>query len=279
MLEYTKTVFNQTIDDLKRISLVASFVTQGIYIAYLIYAISVNVGMLYVNIPLLVVSLAYLVFTIVMERKTRKSSDSKIKTKAKEAYRIAKYVILLPTLVASVITLATLESDHVTFSLLFTVMMILGYVLSIFMLVITKVVESRFALFMVAIKADFEPVMNAYNTFRKFKGERISESTLGKAEQKMRSDLDARVDKIKAESQDATEKMSKEELKEVRREIIGSIASNMAEKAKQKFRSLASKLPSFNSSDNMSEESLKLEIWDDDDENYEWDDDDENYDE
>lgn len=268
MLEYTKTVFNQTIDDLKRISLVASFVTQGIYIAYLIYAISVNVGMLYVNIPLLVVSLAYLVFTIVMERKTRKSSDSKIKTKAKEAYRIAKYVILLPTLVASVITLATLESDHVTFSLLFTVMMILGYVLSIFMLVITKVVESRFALFMVAIKADFEPVMNAYNTFRKFKGERISESTLGKAEQKMRSDLDARVDKIKAESQNATEKMSKEELKEVRREIIGSIASNVAEKAKQKFRSFASKLPSFNSSDNMSEESLELEIWDDDDENY-----------
>ena len=268
MLEYTKTVFNQTIDDLKRISLVASFVTQGIYIAYLIYAISVNVGMLYVNIPLLVVSLAYLVFTIVMERKTRKSSDSKIKTKAKEAYRIAKYVILLPTLVASVITLATLESDHVTFSLLFTVMMILGYVLSIFMLVITKVVESRFALFMVAIKADFEPVMNAYNTFRKFKGERISEVAPGKAEQKMRSDLDARVDKIKLESQGATEKMSKEELKEVRREIIGSIASNVAEKAKQKFRSLTSKLPSFNSSDNMSEESLELEIWDDDDENY-----------
>jgi hypothetical protein len=246
MLEYTKAVFNQTIDDLKRISLVASFATQGVYIAYLVYAISVNVGRLYINIPLLVISLAYLVFTIVMERKTERRSNSKIRTKAKEAYRIAKYVILLPALISSVITLATLKSDHVTFSLLFTVMMILGYVLSILMLVITKVVENRFALFMVAIKADFEPVMNAYNTFRKFKGERINESTPSKVEQKMRSDLDAKVDKIKVESPPKPEKMSKEELKDVRREIIGSIASNVAEKARQKIESFTSKLRSFN---------------------------------
>lgn len=262
MLEYTKTVFNQTIDDLKRISLVASFVTQGVYIAYLIYAISVNVGKLYVNIPLLVISLAYLVFTIVMERKTQKKSDSKIRTKAKEAYKIAKYVILLPALISSVITLATLKSDHITFSLLFTVMMILGYVLSVLILVITKVVESRFALFMVAIKADFEPVMNAYNTFRKFKGERVSESAKSKAEEKMRSDLDAKVEKIKAESPSEPEKMSKEELKEVRKEIIASIASNVAEKTKRKFTSLVSKMPSFKSSADVSSEIAPADILD-----------------
>lgn len=262
MLEYTKTVFNQTIDDLKRISLVASFVTQGVYIAYLIYAISVNVGKLYVNIPLLVISLAYLVFTIVMERKTQKKSDSKIRTKAKEAYKIAKYVILLPALISSVITLSTLKSDHITFSLLFTVMMILGYVLSVLILVITKVVESRFALFMVAIKADFEPVMNAYNTFRKFKGERVIESAKSKAEEKMRSDLDAKVEKIKAESPSEPEKMSKEELKEVRKEIIASIASNVVEKTKQKFTSLVSKMPSFKSSADASSEIAPADILD-----------------
>lgn len=242
MLEYTKTVFNQTIDDIKKISLAITVATQGIYIAYLIYALSVKVGIVYVNALLLAISLVYLIFTVVMEKRAVGKLGSKIKSKAKDVYRIARYVILLPTLITSIITLSTLNNDNVTFSLLFTLTMILCYVISVLMMIVAKMAESRFNLFMIAIKADFEPMINAYNTVRKFKGERVMESVPDKAEQKIRAELDSKVDKVKSESKKETEKMSKEELKEVRREIIGSIASDLKEKAKQKIGSFISKL-------------------------------------
>jgi hypothetical protein len=246
MLEYTKTVFNQTIDDIKKISLALSFATQGIYISYLIYALCVKIGIAYVNALLLAISLLYLVFSVAMEQKVEKRLGSKIKAKGKDAYKIARYVILLPTLITSIITVAT-ESHHVTYSLLFAVIMILGYVLSVLMMVAAKLVESRFNLFMIAIKADFEPMVNAYNTFRKFKGERVAESAPDKSEQRIRAELDSKVDKIKSEFKKETEKMSKEELIEVRKEIITSIASNIKEKAKQKLNSFASKLSTLKS--------------------------------
>lgn len=245
MLEYTKVVLNQTIDDIKKIAMVASFVTQGVYITYLIYAIAAGAGILYVNIPLLAISLAYLVFSIIMERKKKNKSLEKIKNKAKESYKIAKYIILIPALISAIITLATLDSDNITFSLLFTVLMIFTYMTSILLSVITKVVEQRLAMFEVAIKADFEPIVNAYNTIRKFKGERVEDSAPDKSEQKMRSDLDKKVDKVRESKKDGnpTAMLSKEELKNVRKEIITSIASNIADKTKQKIKSLASKLP------------------------------------
>ena len=245
MLEYTKTVLNQTIDDIKKLGTVINFSTQSIYIAYLIYAIIAPVGILYVNIPLLVVSCAYLVFSIVMESKKHKKTDDKIKTKVKDAYTAAKSIILLPALINALITLATLESDNITFSLLFTILMIFSYVMTILITVITKIVERRLAMFMVAIKADIEPVMNAYNSFRKFKGERVVEPEVDKVEQKIRSDLDVKVNKQRAEAPEkapAPEMLSKEEIKAVRKEMIQSIASNVAEKARQKFKSLKGKL-------------------------------------
>ena len=245
MLEYTKTVLNQTIDDIKKLGTVINFSTQSIYIAYLIYAIIAPVGILYVNIPLLVVSCAYLVFSIVMESKKHKKTDDKIKTKVKDAYTAAKSIILLPALINALITLATLESDNITFSLMFTILMIFSYIMTILITVITKIVERRLAMFMVAIKADIEPVMNAYNSFRKFKGERVVEPEVDKVEQKIRSDLDVKVNKQRAEAPEkapAPEMLSKEELKAVRKEMIQSLASNVTEKARQKFKSLKSKL-------------------------------------
>ena len=250
MLEYSRTVLNQTLDDVKKIGLVSNFTTQGIYIAYLIYAIAFGAGLLYVNIPLLVISLAHLVFSIVMERKKQKKTDGKLKSQAKKAYKIAKYIILLPTLIASIITLATLESDQITFSLLFTIMMILGYVTSIIISVLIKILDHRFNMFMVAIKADMEPVINAYNTFKKFKGERVAEPSPDKTEQKIRADLDSKVQKMREENPPAektVEMMDKEELKAVRKEIITSIASNVAEKTRQKFKSFATNLKTFTS--------------------------------
>lgn len=229
MFKYTIAVAKQTIDDLQKIAMVANFLTQGIYIAYLIYAICAPTGILYVNIPLLVISAAYLIFSIVMESKKQQKEDRKAKKRAKEVYKIAKYIILVPTLISSIITLISLKGENITFTLLFTVLMIFTYIISILLTVIAKIVENRMNMFMVAIKADVEPVVKAYNAFQRLKGENVDDPKKEKADQKILAGLGVTVKKIE------------EEQKAARKATINAIASNIANKARQRFESLKDK--------------------------------------
>ena len=244
MFEYTTTVIKQTIDDVKKISRIANFATQGIYVAYLIFAICSSIGFLFVNIPLLVISVAYLIFTIVMECKKQSKNAGEIKNTAKKIFAASKYIILIPTLITSFITLTTLEGDNITFPFLFAIMMVFGYFISIILMAVSKVVEDRMTMFKVAFMADIEPIVNVYNGIRKFKGERVEESTPGKAEQKIRAELDSKIDMQRSvpKPKNQPEMMSEEEIKAVRKEMIHSIASNIGNKAKQKFDKVKSKL-------------------------------------
>ena len=236
MFEYTKLVFNQTVDDIKKISTVAQFATQSIYVAYLIYAVAVGTGIIGVNIGLLAISALYLAFSVIMKVKEIKKTDDKIKKNVKKAYKIAKHIIQIPTLAVAIITLATLESDHITFSLLFTVLMVIGYVVSILLSVITSIVESRAKKFMVAIEADIEPIMKVINGVRKLKGDKIDEPEPDKAKEKMRSELDKAVNKNreeKKEREEAQRATKKEEAKD--------FLKNLASSVKGKIESLTKK--------------------------------------
>lgn len=236
MFEYTKLVFNQTVDDIKKISTVAQFATQSIYVAYLIYAVAVGTGIIGVNIGLLVISALYLAFSVVMKVKEIKKTDGKIKKNVKKAYKIAKHIIQIPTLAVAIITLATLESDHITFSLLFTVLMVLGYVVSILLSVITSIVESRAKKFMVAIEADIEPIMKVVNGIKKLKGEKIEEAAPDKAKEKMRSELDKVVNKNREEKKEREEAQ-----KAAKKEEAKTFLKNLASTVKGKIESLAKK--------------------------------------
>ena len=240
MFEYTKLVFSQTVDDIKKLSTVAQFATQGIYVAYLIYAVSVGTGILGVNIGLLVISTLYLAFSVVMKVKEMKKTDQKIKKNVKKAYKAAKHIIQVPTLAVAIITLATLESDHITFSLLFTVLMVLGYVVSILLSVITGIVENRAKKFMVAIEADIEPIMKVVNGVRKLKGDKIEEPEHDRSKEKMRSELDLVVNKNREEKK-LREEAEREAKKEERKAALKSLAGNAFSKAKDKIKSLTAK--------------------------------------
>ena len=242
MFEYTKLVFNQTVNDIKRISTVTDYAMQIVYIAYLIYAICVSDIMLGVNIALLVISFSYLVFSVIMRVKELKKTDRNIKKKVKQAYKVSKYIVQVPILVTAIIALTNLEDDKVTFSLLFTIMMIVCYVASILMALTTNVLESRAKRFTVAIEADLEPIISVVNTVKRFKGERIEVAEADKTKEKIRSELDEKVDKIREERSEienqVMSKADKSELWETRKEIIHSFASKVKESAKQKFKSL-----------------------------------------
>ncbi len=246
MFEYTKLVFNQTVNDIKKISTVTNFSMQIVYVAYLIYAICATTMPLGINIALLVISLAYLVFSIIMRVKELNKTDLTIKKRVKQAYKISKYIIQIPILVAAIITLTGLEDDKITFSLLFTIMMIVCYVASVLMAVVTNVIESRAKRFTVAIEADLEPIISVVNTVKRFKGEKIEVAETDKAKEKIRSELDEKVDKIREERSELesqiTEEIDKAELWKTRKEILHSLASKVKEKAKEKIKSLTKKL-------------------------------------
>ena len=60
MLDYTRSVFIQTKEDLRKLGLLCSFALQSFQILYLIYTICIGAGILAANIALLVLSTAYL---------------------------------------------------------------------------------------------------------------------------------------------------------------------------------------------------------------------------
>ncbi len=182
-----------------------------------------------------------------MTAKEVKKTDGKIKKNAKQAYKIAKYVIQTPILITAIITLATEQSDNITFPLLFTMLMILGYVISILLSCITKIVEDRAKKFVVAIEADIEPVMGVINTVRKFMGEKVDLPEFDKTKEKIRADLDVKVGERKREQEkkEPTE-AEKAALAAVRKEIISDIltrgANSVKKKAKDKLVSIAAKV-------------------------------------
>ena len=64
MFDYTKAAFNTIVDDFKLIDFLFKIVFQFLYIAYLVYAIVVGAGFLWVNIAMFVLVVMYLPFEI-----------------------------------------------------------------------------------------------------------------------------------------------------------------------------------------------------------------------
>lgn len=233
MFEYTKHVFNQTVEDIKSITNAVQLITGLIYIAYLIYAITVGIGIVAVNVVLLVISAIYFAFTLAMNSKQLNKSDRQLKENAKRVYKVSKYIIQIPTLVVAVITLSMLESDHITFSLLFTVLMILGYVMSVLLSVLTVVVENRAKKFMVAFEADVEPIMKVVNGIKKLKGDTVDPQPYDKAKEKIRSELDLIISKNRQqrkEKETAERILKKEERKGENREKIQKLKEIIKQK-------------------------------------------------
>ena len=56
MFIYSRAVFNKIIEDIKKFIFIFSLIMQTVYIGYLVYAIVIGAGILYVNITLLILA-------------------------------------------------------------------------------------------------------------------------------------------------------------------------------------------------------------------------------
>ena len=76
MFDYTKAALTKIVDDFKNLGFLLGVSSQFFYIAYLIYSLIANTGILAINIALLVISVGYFIFYIATNGKIDKSYRS-----------------------------------------------------------------------------------------------------------------------------------------------------------------------------------------------------------
>ena len=174
MLNYTFAFFTELKNDIKKTVKTMGLTIQGIYILYLVYAMIVSQSWTFwVNLAVTVISVAYFIFSIVMELKEKIKSDTNVKRKVKKIYDATKKIIFLPTVIASIITMTNLQNDNITISLLVTVFIILSYVIYLLGIVIEKVIDARINRFLVALETDIDSVIpiSLINKFKRSLGD------------------------------------------------------------------------------------------------------------
>ncbi len=176
MFDYTKAVFNKTMSELKLFERIWTISTLGVYIAYLIYAISAGSGFLVANIVLLVLSALYFAFYLVMIIKGLELLKAKRRL-AKKSYKYSKYVINSITLFSALYSIWLSPYDVHPFKLLITVFMAIMLVVQLALEVSVTIVEKRFNMFIEAFYADIEfvtkPVNTVKNVFKKITGQEV----------------------------------------------------------------------------------------------------------
>lgn len=196
MLDYTKVAVNQIEKDVKTISFVASVVTQLIYIAYLVYTLFAKTGIFWVNLVLLVLSVAYTAFYIYATKQEMKNG---VKRTIRMVYKRCKQLIRLYTLGIMVYGLCLAADNASPLSVVFAVLMLVSFVADILIELFAKYFVSRTDLLLEALKADFEsatkPVRTVGNFFKKLTGNEPIEEEPSSA----RQNLDKQVEELRGE--------------------------------------------------------------------------------
>ena len=198
MLDYTRAIFTKTQKDLDTALTSYNFVTQVIYIAYLVYLMFTPNPIWYLHLALLVISSAFFVFDIVtknglnaikresftsQEKRVHKEKLTRAKKRRSEVKKIkfyASHVIKLFVLASALYPIIALPDTVHPFSVMCTTIMILLWVLQVVLEVLKVVLEGRGEMFVEALRADVEfftkPVNSVKNTFKKMIGKEVEEA-------------------------------------------------------------------------------------------------------
>lgn len=162
MFIYTRAATLKIYDDLKKFIFGFSVSTQGLYIIFLVYALAIRLGRLYVNIALLTVSLGYLVFMIINQVKENQMPKDAVNTVGR-IYRILRICIKAFTLGLSLYSIH-IATTHVTvISVTLAAMSIIAWLLSVMFELFRIVYERYYELIESAIAKDIYPFKKVIN--------------------------------------------------------------------------------------------------------------------
>ena len=149
MFVYTRATIDKIVSDLKRVTTVFNFSGQLVYILYLIYAILAPVGLIYINIPLLVASVAYFTFYLIYFKKS-----GSIQSTVRHSYRWIKITAKAFTLAVTLYGIYTATTHITSFSVILTTLMIIAWIATLAVEITTLVVEYYSTMFKEALAAD-----------------------------------------------------------------------------------------------------------------------------
>ena len=176
MLDYTKAAFGKIVEDFKKFLFIFGIGAQSISIIYLIYALFASQGILVVNIILLLLSTAYLIFLCVQGVNAENNIRHKL---AKRIYTWSKLIIKLYTLAIALYALNFTVDNALSFSVVLTALQLIGWVLQVLFEIISLLLEKLYNLVYTAIQADIEqikkPMTSVGNFFKKVAGKEIDE--------------------------------------------------------------------------------------------------------
>ena len=216
MLDYTKTAIDKIIADFKKFIFLFSVVTQVCTIAYLVYSVFANNGPLWANIPLLLLSVTYFVFFLVLSRKDADKVMRKRKAMLRHIFNRSKLFIRLFTMAILVYGVFTTTGNAQPLSVVLLAFTLVGWVLQVLFELVTSIVESRAELLMEALKADYEeftaPVRKVGSFFNRLAGKEVEETA---EPTKTRVMLDKKVQQRREQRRDEKleKKMQKAEAK------------------------------------------------------------------
>ena len=157
VLKQTTSVLERMCADVRRIVFTLGILTQGIYIAYLLYAYKVGRGYGWANLLLLALSLAYLAFYIAT-RGMRGTRIKRANRRVKRAYKYAKLGMRALTLGVTVYGFYFTAANATPGAVLLTALMLIGWIIHVAAECILYLIERRLRRLAEALKRDTAPL-------------------------------------------------------------------------------------------------------------------------
>ena len=178
MLDYTITAINKVIDDVKKGAFCFSVAVQSVGIIYLIYAVCVGAGILWANIALGVISLAYLIFYIVTYPKNDKES-AKAKRATAGWCKWSRLAIKAFTLGEAMWGVYIAIEHFTPISALLMTISALGWICQVIIEIAIRYIEGRVEYIVEGVRTDvnniMKPVRDTTNFVRRITGREVEE--------------------------------------------------------------------------------------------------------
>lgn len=163
MFDYTKAAFRQTLSDLKKVDYVRVILTQLVYLGYLVYTLIAKTGLFWVNVFLLALSFSYTVFYLITTKFGKNLDGNKeMKAGTKTAYVWIKRAVRIFTLGIAVYGVCYTAQDPSPWNVLFTALMIVGFVLQIVFEILIKILSARIAFITDGIEMDVDNILRPF---------------------------------------------------------------------------------------------------------------------
>ena len=202
----TKQELNALIEDFKRFNTVFRFVSLGVYLTYLVYALIANVGFLALNIFLLCITALYTAFCAVCTVKEAKGAPkSEEDKKIAKLYRNAKFYAMVLSAVLSIIGILTAVEKPTPLSIVLAILLPVCLVLQAIFDLCVVWITVRVNRFQVAITQDFEMLKRdilkiAFSFVKDSIFKRNKDKDKGKDKQQEGGDIPTALEAVKADA-------------------------------------------------------------------------------